>query len=66
MANVSTQRLDAADPAALRAAIDGLTQLVTVDQIARERGVEVGQVGYRPRVLTRRTETVSASVVEAV
>jgi small subunit ribosomal protein S5 len=31
------------------AAIDGLQHLVTVERVARERGVEVEHVGYRPR-----------------
>ena len=31
------------------AALDGLTQLTTVEQIARERGVEVSSLGYRSR-----------------
>jgi small subunit ribosomal protein S5 len=49
----------------VRAAIDGLTQLVTVDQIARERGLDPAQVGYRPRVLARKTETLAVAAVEA-
>ena len=32
-----------------RAAIDGLKQLTTVEQIARERGVEVSSLPYRSR-----------------
>ena len=35
------------------AALDGLTHLVTVEQIARERGIEVSQVGYRSRAKSR-------------
>jgi small subunit ribosomal protein S5 len=35
------------------AAIDGLQHLVTVSQIARERGMEQGDVGYRARQATR-------------
>jgi small subunit ribosomal protein S5 len=67
VSDILTKSLGSTNPHNMvRAAIDGLTQLVTVDQIARERGIEVAQVGYRPRVLTRRTEAVSASVVEAV
>lgn len=31
------------------ATIEGLRHLVTVDQAARERGVETGDIGYRPR-----------------
>ena len=33
----------------VRATMEGLTGLVSVDRIARERGIEVDQVGYRPR-----------------
>jgi hypothetical protein len=29
--------------------MDGLMQLTTVDQVARERGVDVGSIGYRSR-----------------
>ena len=35
------------------AALDGLQQLTTVDQIARERGIDVAQVGYRSRARSR-------------
>ena len=35
------------------AAIDGLQHLVTVSQIARERGMEIADVGYRARQATR-------------
>lgn len=35
------------------AAIDGLQHLVTVSQIARERGMETADVGYRARQATR-------------
>jgi ribosomal protein S5 len=31
----------------VRATIDGLSQLVTARQIARERGVEMDQIAYR-------------------
>jgi small subunit ribosomal protein S5 len=48
------------------AALDGLTQLTTVDQIARERGVEPDQIGYRARVLVRKIEKAPASAVEVV
>jgi len=33
----------------VRAAVDGLRHLVTVERIARERGVEVASLGYKPR-----------------
>ena len=35
------------------AALDGLMHLVTVEQIAKERGIEVSQVGYRSRAKSR-------------
>jgi small subunit ribosomal protein S5 len=31
------------------ATMDGLTRLVTVEQVARERGVDGSEIGYRPR-----------------
>jgi len=33
----------------VRATMDGLTRLVSVQQIARERGIEVSDLAYRPR-----------------
>ncbi len=33
----------------VRATMDGLTRLVSVAQIARERGVDPSEIGYRPR-----------------
>ncbi|MCU0620311.1 MAG: 30S ribosomal protein S5 [Gemmatimonadales bacterium] len=33
----------------VRATMDGLTSLVSVRQVARERGIEVDQLAYRPR-----------------
>ena len=33
----------------VRAAMDGLANLVTVERVARERGIEPAAVGYRPR-----------------
>ena len=38
------------------AALDGLTHLITVEQAAKERGVDVSQIGYRSRAKSR-TET---------
>lgn len=35
------------------AALDGLTHLITVEQAAKERGVEVSQIGYRSRAKSR-------------
>jgi small subunit ribosomal protein S5 len=36
------------------AALDGLQHLVTVEQAARERGVEPGRIGYRSRATSKR------------
>jgi hypothetical protein len=33
----------------VRAALDGLAQLTTLEQIARERGVDVSTIHYRSR-----------------
>jgi small subunit ribosomal protein S5 len=67
VSDILTKSLGSTNPHNMvRAAMDGLTQLTTVDQIARERGLEPSQVGYRPRVLTRRTETLAGAAVEAV
>ncbi len=35
------------------AALDGLAQLTTVEQVARERGMEVSSIGYRSRAKVR-------------
>ncbi len=49
------------------AALDGLTHLVTVEQAAKERGIEVSAIGYRSREKSRREviDTRSAAVVAA-
>jgi hypothetical protein len=41
----------------VRAAMDGLRQLTTVEQIARERGIEPSSVGYRSRARGREAVT---------
>ena len=38
------------------AALDGLKQLTTVEEIARERGVEVASIGYRSRAKVREAQ----------
>jgi small subunit ribosomal protein S5 len=35
------------------AALDGLQHLITVEQAAKERGVEVSQIGYKSRAKSR-------------
>ncbi len=49
------------------AALDGLRQLTTVEQIARERGVEAEAIGYRSRAEVRqRAPKAGLAAVEAV
>jgi small subunit ribosomal protein S5 len=63
--DILTKSLGSTNPHNMvRAAMDGLTQLVTVDAIARERGIDPEQVGYRPRVMLRRVESMAAAPVE--
>ena len=51
----------------VRAAMDGLQQLITVDQVARERGVETEAIGYRSRAHVRtRAPQAGLASVEAV
>jgi len=47
------------------AALDGLTHLITVEQAAKERGVDVSAIGYRSRAKSR-TETPDARKVAVV
>ena len=48
--DILTKSLGSTNPHNLvRAAMDGLEQLTTVDQVARERGVEPASIGYRSR-----------------
>jgi len=37
----------------VRAAMNGLLELTTVEQIARERGVEVSSLGYKSRARSK-------------
>jgi small subunit ribosomal protein S5 len=53
--DILTKSLGSTNPHNLvRAAMDGLTQLVTVEQAARERGVAVETLGYRSRATGKR------------
>ena len=54
--DILTKSLGSTNPHNMvRAAMDGLTQLMTVDQIARERGIEVrAQIAYRAAARRRR------------
>src|SRR6476661_27872 len=50
ISDIMTKSLGSTNPHNMvLAALDGLTQLTTVEQIARERGVEVSSLGYRSR-----------------
>ena len=50
ISDILTKSLGSTNPHNMvRAAMDGLAQLTTVDQIARERGIEVDKLGYRSR-----------------
>lgn len=50
IADILTKSLGSANPHNMvRATLEGLSQLVTHRQVARERGLELDQIGYRPR-----------------
>lgn len=56
--DILTKSLGSTNPHNMvRAAMDGLQHLITVDQAAKERGIDVGQIGYRSRAKLRSSET---------
>ena len=56
ISDILTKSLGSTNPHNMvRAAMDGLAQLTTVDQIARERGVEPSKLGYRSRARSKET-----------
>lgn len=66
--DILTKSLGSTNPHNMvRAAVDGLTHLITVEQAARERGIEVSQIGYKSRakLKTEAVNTSKAAVVAA-
>jgi small subunit ribosomal protein S5 len=58
IADILTKSLGSTNPHNMvRAAMDGLRQLTTVEQIARERGIDASSVGYRSRARGREVGT---------
>jgi small subunit ribosomal protein S5 len=54
ISDILTKSLGSTNPHNMvRAAIDGLMQLTTVEQVARERGVEPASIQYRSRAKVR-------------
>src|SRR5215208_4082840 len=68
ISDILTKSLGSTNPHNMvRAAMNGLQELTTVEQIARERGVEVGSLSYRSRAKSReRTVRPVARETEAV
>jgi len=54
ISDILTKSLGSTNPHNMvRAAMDGLRQLTTVEQVARERGIEVSDIQYRSRAKSR-------------
>ena len=58
VSDILTKSLGSTNPHNMvRAAMDGLAHLTTVDQIARERGIDVSSLPYRSRATAAREKT---------
>jgi small subunit ribosomal protein S5 len=56
VADILTKSLGSANPHNMvRATMDGLTRLTTVEQIARERGIEPSSLQYKSRAVSKET-----------
>jgi small subunit ribosomal protein S5 len=65
--DILTKSLGSTNPHNMvRAAMDGLAHLTTVEQIARERGVEAGSLPYRSRAVAKREASHSRPRKETV
>ncbi|MFN5581204.1 30S ribosomal protein S5 [Gemmatimonas sp.] len=64
--DILTKSLGSTNPHNMvRAAVDGLTHLITVEQAAKERGLDVSQIGYKSRAKSK-TEAVNTSKAAVV
>jgi len=65
--DILTKSLGSTNPHNMvRAAMDGLAHLTTVEQIARERGIESGSLPYRSRATSRRESAPARNKKETV
>jgi small subunit ribosomal protein S5 len=67
ISDILTKSLGSTNPHNMvRAAMDGLQQLTTVEQVARERGIEPSSLAYRSRAKSRQAIHHAAPEKEAV
>ena len=67
IADILTKSLGSTNPHNMvRAAMNGLRQLTTVEQIARERGIEVSSLQYKSRAKSREAQRHVVTSGEAV